>query len=168
MVEAGEALFIVAGPPAVVDQLGPLWSSLAVSTQRAGGDVGAALVVKLVVNYLLMAEVAVLVEAVSFGQAASLPDELLVEVLRASTSSKAATKVEDLVVGNHDGSFPSSMAAKDVHLFLEAAPAQPKLSVAMAVADRYEEAVRSGIDGGDFGAIVELLRPQRLKSASDA
>jgi 3-hydroxyisobutyrate dehydrogenase-like beta-hydroxyacid dehydrogenase len=159
MVESGDALYMVAGPPALLEQLKPLWSSMSASTQRVGGDVGAALVVKLLVNYLLMAEVAVLAEAVSFGQGAKLPDGLIVEVLKASASTKAASKVEGLVAGRHDGSFPPAMAAKDVHLFLEAASAQPKSSVAAAVADPYDEAVRSGIDSGDFGAIVELLRP---------
>jgi 3-hydroxyisobutyrate dehydrogenase-like beta-hydroxyacid dehydrogenase len=163
MVEAGDALFIVGGPPALVDQLVPLWSSLTALTQQVGGDVGAALVVKLVVNYLLMAEVAVLAEAVSFGQSARLPDELIIEILKGSVSSRASTKVEGIVNGDHEGSFPPGMAAKDVHIFLETAPAEPKLSIAAAVADRYDEAVRSGIDRSDFGAIVELLRPQRLK-----
>jgi len=159
--EAGEAALAVAGPPDLVDGLGPLWDSLSSRVRRCGDDPGLALVVKLVLNYLLMGGVALLSEAVVVGQRAGLGDDLLGEVL--STSPLVApglnNRVADIVAGDHDGWFSTPMGAKDVRLLLDLAAANSTLlPLAELVEARYSEAASSGLAERDITAVVELTR----------
>jgi len=154
----GDATIVVAGPGALVDRLQPFWGSIG-PVRRAGDDPGNALVVKVLVNYLLMAGLAVLAEATAAGQAAGLSDELLIDLLQAVAAPNLRNRVEDVVAGEHDGWFPTPMGAKDVHLLVDLARVhRVGLPVASLVAARYDEAAAAGYDEKDIAAIVELCR----------
>jgi 3-hydroxyisobutyrate dehydrogenase-like beta-hydroxyacid dehydrogenase len=153
---AGEAGLAVGGPPAVLVLLDPFFAAVASNVRRCGDDPGLALVVKLINNYLLMAGVAVLSEAVVVGQRAGLEDEFVSDLLGRSPMVAAGlgNRLNDLVNGNHEGWFPPAFGAKDVGLFLSLAPRPP---IATLVEARYREAA-TRFGGEDITAVVELLR----------
>lgn len=154
----GDATVVVAGPGALVERLAGLWSSIG-NVRRTGEDPSSALVVKLLVNYLLMAGLAVVAEAAVAGQAAGLPDDLLVDLFGAVAAPNLRNRVADVVSGDHEGWFPTPMGAKDVHLLVELGRAcGVGLPVASLVASRYDEAAAAGLDDRDITAVVELLR----------
>jgi 3-hydroxyisobutyrate dehydrogenase-like beta-hydroxyacid dehydrogenase len=156
---AGEAALAVAGPTDLLDRLEPVWSSLSTKVRRCGDDPGAALVVKLLNNYLLMAGVAVMSEAAVAGQAAGLPDDLLVDFLGGVVAASLRNRVATTVGTDHDGWFPTPMGAKDVRLLLGVgADHGVGLPLASLVASRYDEAAASGLEDQDITAVVELLR----------
>lgn len=156
---AGEASLLVGGPAALLDRLEPVLVSLSSSVRRVGHDPAVATTLKLLANYLLLGGLAMLSEAVAVGQAAGLPDELLVRFFEAAAAPSLRNRVADVVTGDHDGWFPTPMGAKDVHLLVDAAGAAGvRLPLAALVASRYDEAAAGGLADRDVAAVVELLR----------
>jgi 3-hydroxyisobutyrate dehydrogenase-like beta-hydroxyacid dehydrogenase len=156
----GSAGLVVAGPGVVIDAIEGVLGSISGTVRRCGDDPGLALVVKLVSNYLLMAGIAVLAEAVAAAQRNGLDDGFIIDTLSASAMVAPGlhNRIADLVAGDHDGWFPPAMGAKDVGLFIDlAATAQEPLPIAALVASRYHEADGLG-DPRDLTAIIELLR----------
>ena len=122
---AGQATLAIAGPDDVVGRLEPLWTSITSMPRRFGTDPGRAQVVKLLNNYLLMAGIAALAEAVAAGEAAGLgADELSALFAGLATVAPALrNRIDDIVGGDHGGWFSTVLAAKDVGLLVESSAA---------------------------------------------
>lgn len=158
---AGEAALVVAGPAALLDRLDPVLRAISGKVRRAGTDPQRALVMKLINNYMLMAGLAVLSEAVVTAQRSGIDDDALTGALKGSPMLAAglANRLEDVIAGDHEGWFPTPMGAKDVRLTIEmAARAGVTLPVAEVVRGRYEQAATSGLGEADIAGVVELLR----------
>lgn len=157
----GQAPLAVAGPEATVQRLDPMWSALTTTVRRCGTDPGMAQVVKLINNYLLMAGVAALADAVGVGEAAGLAGDDLRELLGALGTVAPAlhNRIDDIVRGDHQGWFATTLGAKDVRLFAEVGSgAGLEMPLASAVQGRYEAAAAAGWADADIAAVVELLR----------
>ncbi|MCS5717570.1 NAD(P)-dependent oxidoreductase [Herbiconiux sp. CPCC 205763] len=89
--EAGTLGFFVGGEPAAVDRALPLLASLgdADRLERAGDDVGAGHVAKLLANTLWFGQVAAVVEALLIGRAQGIEPEQLAAILRRSAGGSA-------------------------------------------------------------------------------
>lgn len=158
-VQAGEATLLLAGPPALRQRVRPALVMLSSSIREVGDDAPAATMVKLLANYMLLGGLAVLSEAVAAGQAAGLPDDLLIALFEQSAAPSLRNRVADVVRGDHDGWFPTPMGAKDVRLLVRSAGRHGvELPVAELVAARYDAAAASGLSEKDIAAVVELLR----------
>jgi len=162
-VTAGEAAYLICGPHELVELVAPVLESLAPQERRIylGEDLALAPTLKLLSNYLLMSGIAALAEVVATAQAAGLADELILGFLgRAPLVAPALhNRLQDIVSGEHDGWFTTTLGAKDVRLAEQLASSHGlELPLAAAVAGRYEEAARQGWAQADLGAIVELLR----------
>lgn len=156
---AGEAAIVVAGPATLLQRLEPLLESLSSARRVAGADPAAATTVKLLSNYLLLGGIAMLSEAAAAGQAAGLADDMLVDFFAVAAAPMLRNRVADIVAGDHAGWFPTTMGAKDVHLFVDTASAAgADTPLAAAVASRYDQAARGGLAELDVAAIVELAR----------
>lgn len=159
---SGDAAIVVGGPAALLGRLEPLLSSMSSARRVAGADPAAATTVKLLANYLLLGGLALVSEAAAAGQAAGLPDELLVDFFGTAVAPSLRNRVGDIVAGDHAGWFPTTMGAKDIHLFLDAATsAGADTPVAAAIAARYDQAASSDLGQLDVAAIVELARRRR-------
>lgn len=159
----GQAPLAVAGAETTVQRLDPLWSALTTTVRRCGTDPGMAQVVKLINNYLLMAGVATLADAVAVGQAAGLGGDDLRALLAALGTVAPAlhNRIDDIVGGDHQGWFSTTLGAKDVRLFTEVgAGAGVEMPLARAVQGRYEAAAAAGWADADIAAVVEPLRGQ--------
>ncbi len=159
---AGQAAIVVAGPATLLGRLEPLLASLSSARRVAGADPASASTVKLLSNYLLLGGLALLAEAAAAGQAAGLPEEMLIDFFGMAAAPSLRNRVADVVSGDHAGWFPTAMGAKDVHLFLDAASAAgADTPLAAAIAARYDQAASSGLGELDVAAIVELSRRRR-------
>jgi 3-hydroxyisobutyrate dehydrogenase-like beta-hydroxyacid dehydrogenase len=70
-------------------------------------------------------------------------------------------RLADIVAGDHDGWFSTTLGAKDLRLAQELARSHGvELPLAAAVRDRYEQAAAQGFADADIAAVVELLRPR--------
>lgn len=160
-VAAGTALLIVGGAAAAVDRAAPALDALSPSRHFAGADPGAAAIVKLVNNYLLLAGLAVLADAVAVAQANGFADddvrELLTKLPLVAPGLK--NRIDGLIGDRHDPWFTVQLGSKDLRLFTEVADrAGAQLGVAEATRSRYHEAVELGFGERDLTAIIETLR----------
>ena len=119
---------------------------------------------KLISNYLLLAGIASVAEAVATAQAAGLDDTFIRDYLQRLplVAPGLRNRLDDIIAGEHRGWFPTTLGAKDVRLAEELARLHGlQLPLADAVKRRYEEAVTDGWADADIAAVVELVRRQR-------
>jgi 3-hydroxyisobutyrate dehydrogenase-like beta-hydroxyacid dehydrogenase len=162
-VVTGEAAYLIGGTRDLYDRLAPAYDVLAEAQRRVyvGDDARVATTLKLLSNYLLMSGVATLAEAVATAQAVGLPDELIRDYLGQLPLVAPAlrNRLDDIVSGDHDGWFSTTLGAKDVRLAEDLARSHGVLlPLAEAVKRRFEEAAAQGWADADIGAVVELLR----------
>jgi 3-hydroxyisobutyrate dehydrogenase-like beta-hydroxyacid dehydrogenase len=157
----GRALLLLGGEPTVVDRLSPFWDDVSSARRWTGPDPGTATTVKLLANYLLMAGVVTLSEAVATAQAAGIDDGALRDLFGALPVVAPAlhNRLDDLLDGDHAGWFSATLGAKDVRLAGELAHSLGiSLPVAEAVRARYQALVERGGGDLDIAGVIELLR----------
>jgi 3-hydroxyisobutyrate dehydrogenase-like beta-hydroxyacid dehydrogenase len=162
-VVSGEAGYLIGGSRELYDRLSPAYDVLAEPRRRVyvGEDAKVATTLKLLSNYLLMAGIAALAETVATAQAFGLPDELIRDYFGQLPLVAPAlrNRLDDIVSGDHDGWFSTTLGAKDVRLAEDLARSHGvPLPIADAVRRRFEEAAAQGWADADIGAVVELLR----------
>jgi 3-hydroxyisobutyrate dehydrogenase-like beta-hydroxyacid dehydrogenase len=162
-VASGEARYLIGGPRELYDRLAPAYDVLAEAGRRVyvGEDAGVATTLKLLSNYLLMSGIATLAETVATAQAVGLPDQLIRDYFDELPLVAPAlrNRLDDIVSGDHDGWFSTTLGAKDVRLAQDLARSHGVLlPLADAVKRRFEEAAAQGWADADIGAVVELLR----------
>jgi 3-hydroxyisobutyrate dehydrogenase-like beta-hydroxyacid dehydrogenase len=160
---AGAASYLLGGSVELYKRVAPLYGVLVESGRRLylGEDVRVATTVKLPSNYLLMSGVAALSEAVATAQATGLSDEVIRDYFGKLPLVAPAlrNRLDDIVSGDHDGWFSTTLGAKDVRLAEELARSHGvRVPLAEAVKQRFEEAAAQGWADADIGAVVELLR----------
>jgi 3-hydroxyisobutyrate dehydrogenase-like beta-hydroxyacid dehydrogenase len=160
---SGEAGYLIGGPRHLYDRLAPAYDVLAEAARRVyvGEEATVATTLKLLSNYLLMSGIAVLAETVVTAQAVGLPDELIRNYLGQLPLVAPAlrNRLDDIVSGDHDGWFSTTLGAKDVRLTEGLARSHGVLlPLAGVVKQRFEEAAAQGWADADIGAVVELLR----------
>jgi 3-hydroxyisobutyrate dehydrogenase-like beta-hydroxyacid dehydrogenase len=165
-VVSGEAGYLIGGPRELYDRLAPAYGVLAEAGRRVyvGEDARVATTLKLLSNYLLMSGIATLAETVATAQAVGLPDELIRDYLGQLPLVAPAlrNRLDDIVSGDHDGWFSTTLGAKDVRLAEDLARSHGVLlPLANIVKRRFEEAAAQGWANADIGAVVELLREHR-------
>ncbi|MFC7383717.1 NAD(P)-dependent oxidoreductase [Sphaerisporangium rhizosphaerae] len=160
----GRASGLLGGERHLVERLEPLWGRLFDVHWYCGEDPGGATTFKLLNNYLLMAEVALVAEVVATAEATGLDTKLLREVLDQWPTVPIAVRnrVDDIIGGEHHGWFSTRLGAKDVRHLVEAADAHGlSLPIARLVGRRYEETAERCGSGADIAAVVEVLRAER-------
>ena len=160
-VEDGAAVLLLGGPPRTVERLAGLWSDLSASHRFCGDDAGSATTMKVMANYLLLGELAVVAEALGMAEAAGADPQVLQGFLRTSplVPPALANRLDNLLAGEHPGWFAPDLGAKDVELAVALArESGVALPIAAVVAERYREAGRRSAPGDDVAAVVELVR----------
>jgi 3-hydroxyisobutyrate dehydrogenase-like beta-hydroxyacid dehydrogenase len=162
-VVSGQARYLICGPSELYDRLRPAYASLGEEEHRRylGDDPTVATTLKLLSNYLLMSGIATLGEAVAAAQAAGLADELISEYFGhiPLVAPALLNRLDDIVSGDHDGWFSTTLGAKDLRLTVDLGRAHGvRLALAEAVEQRYERAAAEGWADADIAAVVELVR----------
>lgn len=161
-VEKGEAVYLVAGPRSAFERLSPLFSSLSTDVRYVAEENNRALELKLIGNYLLLAGVVVLSEAIAMAEAAKLPGDLVEEFFSSSplVAPGMKNRLGALLSHDHSGWFTTALGAKDVGLAEDLARREGvRLPLAELVRRRYEEAASAGEGESDITAVLELVRP---------
>ncbi len=160
-VESGSALLIVGGRADAVATVDPVLSAISESRRPAGDDPGTAAVIKLLNNYLLLAGLAVLADAVALAQAAGFADDDVSSLLDdlPVVAPGLKNRIDGLLGTEHEAWFSIDLGSKDLGLFAALAEESGvRLGVADAAASRYQEASELGLGDRDLTAVVETLR----------
>ncbi len=160
-VDAGSALLIVGGAPDPVATVEPVLGAISESRRSAGDDPGAAAVIKLLNNYLLLAGLAVLADAVAVAQSVGLADDDVRSLFEDLPMVPAGLKnrVESLVGSDHEAWFSVDLGSKDLGLFTTlASEAGVHPGLLDAAATRYRQTSELGLGDRDLTAVIETLR----------
>jgi 3-hydroxyisobutyrate dehydrogenase len=156
----GELRIMTAGPQAVSEAASPLLAELGKEVTYFG-DVGAATVMKLVLNMIMGIEIQALAEAVFLGEQAGLPRSRVLSSIAASGFSSPVMRFKCQAMGRGAFSPPDfrlSLMQKDMALAL--AQAQ-RLNVPIRTADAtcaaFTEAVEMGLGDLDCAAMLSYI-----------
>jgi 3-hydroxyisobutyrate dehydrogenase len=158
---------VVGGPPDVYER----WREVlaAMGTPTRVGDLGAGQAVKLVNNAAAIASIALVGEAVGLGERLGLGRAQVLDVLEETYIGPSAAYVRSrLEPGDFAPRFKAALAAKDVHLALDAGAGGPELRLVAATASWFDDAVALGLGGLDFTAIVAVALGDRPSAGDDA
>ena len=164
--EQGKLLILASGPAATLDALAPVFSVLGQKTMR-WERAGSGSRMKLVLNMWLavlgegIAEAAVLAKALEV----SLSDVSACLGSTALDAPWALNKLEKIEHDAFDPEFSLALAAKDLHLALDAANrAKRRLPMAQSIAIQWDSALQAGLGDRDVvGAYLALVNgsPQK-------
>jgi 3-hydroxyisobutyrate dehydrogenase-like beta-hydroxyacid dehydrogenase len=134
------------------------------------GPRGAGAAMKLVVNTTLTASIVVIGEALALGRALGLDQSPMLDVLADSpVGTTLRAKRANLETGHYPPNFMLSLAAKDMHLALDAADRTgTALPAAATVCYWLDTAAEEGAADLDFSAVVGTILGQPARPVSDA
>ncbi|MGH2717985.1 MAG: NAD(P)-dependent oxidoreductase [Actinomycetota bacterium] len=159
-VRSGKALYLLGGPPAALERLEPVVSSLTASTKRYP-TAPMASAAKLASNLLLLDAVVALAEAFTVARAGGLDDDEIRSLLSESAMVPAGVRNRfEAVLGHGDASWWTvALGGKDARLAGELArSAGSDLPMTQAAYQRYQDAVAAGLTEADISAVGDLYR----------
>ncbi|GII28676.1 tartronate semialdehyde reductase [Planotetraspora mira] len=160
----GNARVLLGGDQMAAERLEPVWRDAFASSAYCGDDPGCAVTLKLLNNYLLMANVVLVSEVVVTAEAAGFDMAgVRNQLFRwATVPPILRNRLDDIVGGAHEGWFTTRLGAKDVRLAREVSEEHGVvLPLAHLVERLYEEAAELGWAEADIAAVVELVRRER-------
>jgi 3-hydroxyisobutyrate dehydrogenase len=119
-------LVMYAAPPAACAAVEPVLAGLSDRRRLVGDEPGQGQALKLANNFLSATALAAASEAISFGVAAGLSMDTMLDVINLSSGQSAATRdkfVEHVATGRYASGFANTLMAKDVQLYLREAGA---------------------------------------------
>jgi 3-hydroxyisobutyrate dehydrogenase-like beta-hydroxyacid dehydrogenase len=158
----GQLNIIAAGDPNAVDRAQPLFDAMGQKTWRAGTEPWRANVVKLAGNFMLVASIEAMAEAVALGQANGIASREMVDILSGTMFTAPLFKNYGALIVDQryePPAFRLALGLKDVRLALAAADASgAPMPMASLVHDNLLEAVSGGDGNRDLSALAEVAR----------
>ena len=160
VVRAGNAAFIVSGPPVALDRVEPVLRAIG-PTIHVVGDAEEARVVKLAINLVIAGLAQLMAEALVLGEAWGVSRAALLDTMGSSAAGAPFVKykTEPLLRDDYSATFTTTLVAKDIDLVLDAAEVE---GVRLPLAEDLKALVRSAIEAGygndDFMALFLHLR----------
>lgn len=160
VVRAGNAAFIVSGPPVALDRVEPVLRAIG-PTIHVVGDAEEARVVKLAINLVIAGLAQLMAEALVLGEAWGVSRAALLDTMGSSAAGAPFVKykTEPLLRDDYSATFTTTLVAKDIDLVLDAAEVE---GVRLPLAEDLTALVRSAIEAGygndDFMALFLHLR----------
>ena len=154
-----ELVFIVGGEPSDVAEADPYFKLMGQRVAHVGGH-GMGVSLKVVVNSMLGASMAIFAESMALGQALGLSQEMLLNTLVGSAVAAPflAGKRPKIEQDDYEAQFPLRWMQKDMHLASVAAfEAGAAMPVANATKELYRLADQNGLGDEDFCAIYKFL-----------
>ncbi len=161
--EGGQLIVLASGPEEVRERCEPIFDAVGSKTLWLG-PAGAGSRLKLVTNNWIMGLLGVLAETISLARATGVDPARFLEVIEGGPLGLpyAQMKGKMMIEEDFPTSFALELARKDAGLVLDAAEAQDlRLTVAEAVAARFDEAISAGHGEEDMSAVYESAKPGR-------
>ena len=159
--EGGQLVVLASGPEEIRERCEPVFD--AVGSKRLWlGEAGTGSRLKLVTNNWIVGLLGVLAETISLARATGVDPARFLEVIEGGPLGLpyAQMKGKMMIEEYFPTSFALELARKDARLVLDAADAQElRLTVAEAVAARFDEAINAGHGEEDMAAVYEAAKP---------
>jgi 3-hydroxyisobutyrate dehydrogenase len=156
--DAHQLIYFVGGSADVVERVRPVLLDIGAAVNHVG-DAGSAAVVKLSVNSLLVAQVALLGELIGVMEASGIDVKLALDAVMSTPAASAAAKgaANAMREGKHDPAFPAELVEKDLGYFTAFAHEKGSdVPVASATKDVFAKAVASGLGESNMTAVCKL------------
>lgn len=157
--EAGQLLYLVGGPVAVVDRVRPLLEIMGAAV-RPTGDVASAMAMKLAANTLFASQVAAWAEVLGTLGRVGLEPATVLELLGSTPVASPALKAAaaGIVAERFEPAFPIELVHKDLRYFTETASAAgAAVPTAEATREAFERARRAGFGGENITGVARVL-----------
>jgi 3-hydroxyisobutyrate dehydrogenase len=159
--EGGQLIVLASGPEEVRERSEAVFEPMASKVVWLG-EAGAGSRLKLVVNNWIVGLLGVLAETISLAEATGVDPERFLETIEGGPLGLpyAQMKGNMMIEERFPTSFSLKLARKDAALVLDAARANGlEMSVAEAVAVRFDDAISSGHGDEDMAAVYEATKP---------
>jgi 3-hydroxyisobutyrate dehydrogenase len=159
--EGGQLIVLASGPEEVRERSEAVFGPMASKVVWLG-EVGAGSRLKLVVNNWIVGLLGVLAETISLAEATGVDPRRFLETIEGGPLGLpyAQMKGNMMIEERFPASFSLKLARKDAALVLDAARANGlEMSVAEAVAARFDDAISSGHGDEDLAAVYEATKP---------
>lgn len=157
--EQGQLVVLASGPPPWEQRCREVFAPL--STRLLWlGPAGQGTRLKLVTNTWVLALTHAAAESVALARALDLDPQLFLDAIEGGSvdSAYAHIKGAAMIRQNFPASFPTSLAAKDAGLVLDAASASVDLTGTRAMLAHLERAEELGYAGADMAAVYHAVR----------
>lgn len=156
--EAGQLIFFAGGEAAIVDQLRQVLEPLAAAVHHAGGS-GSGAAVKLLVNALFGAQVALVAELIGLADAAGIDAVRATEIVASTPVCSAAAHgaAAAMLARSWAPAFPIDLVAKDFALIERSAERDgAAVPLCSRVQEIYERALDAGFGGDNITGVFQL------------
>lgn len=156
--EAGTLTILVGGEPEVVDRNVELLGAL--GTVVRAGPIGSGATLKLAANAAAISALVGLGEVLSFTDRTGMDPSVVLDGIGAGPLASLVERWRGRITSTVDDvNFTLALASKDLELIVEeAGRAGAELTVPIAAAARFREAIAAGRGGEDFTAVVVHVR----------
>jgi 3-hydroxyisobutyrate dehydrogenase-like beta-hydroxyacid dehydrogenase len=158
--EAGQLIFLVGGTEVEFERVQPILAPMAGAVHHAG-DTGSGATLKLMVNALFGAQLAVVAELIGFAESASIDVARAVEIIGSTPVCSPAAKVaaEAMIASTWSPAFPIELVAKDfAHLEQSAITVSADTPVSQRAGEVYRAGADKGLGNDNITGIVQLYR----------
>jgi 3-hydroxyisobutyrate dehydrogenase len=159
----GTLFLILAGDPAVVKEMEPLFAAIS-SARRYVGATGCAAQVKALVNMVMNINTAGLAKGLALGDALGLDLNVLREIFAQTGANSRVLETDgaDMQNREHDCYFSAAHAAKDSGIAVALADqAGVRVPLARATLAQYEQMIAKGLGELDKSGVAELTFKNR-------
>jgi 3-hydroxyisobutyrate dehydrogenase len=159
--EGGQLIVLASGPEEARERSEAVFEPMA-SKVAWLGEAGAGSRLKLVVNNWIVGLLGVLAETISLAEATGVDPRRFLETIEGGPLGLPYVQMKGnmMIEERFPASFSMKLARKDAALVLDAARANDlEMSVAEAVAARFDEAISSGHGDEDLAAVYEATKP---------
>ncbi|MEL7487322.1 MAG: NAD(P)-dependent oxidoreductase [Pseudomonadota bacterium] len=158
--EAGALIFFAGGDARHTERVSPVFDALGAAAHHVG-DVGAGTAVKLMVNALFGAQLALVAELIGFADKTGVDAEAALTAIGATPVCSPAAKASGaaMIAGAFAPAFPIDLVAKDFSLIrasTRAAKAAAPMSFAAGAV--FDDAARKGYAADNITGVVKLYR----------
>ncbi|HUR33508.1 MAG TPA: NAD(P)-dependent oxidoreductase [Vicinamibacterales bacterium] len=161
MARDSKGVMMVSGPAAVFESVQPSLAGMAADVWYLGEREDLAAALKIFGNSMLFAMTGGIADILAMAKNLGVsPTEAISVFSRFNAGAAISARAQKIAHGDFSASFELTMARKDMRLMLEAAGAEPLVSLP-SIAKRMDEAIASGHGRDDLGAIAAASLPKK-------
>ncbi len=161
VVKKGEAMSFCAGEQGAVDKVSPLMRCYAESVMNLGEQITDPVVLKICMNYSVIAALELISELFAFAEKSGLDTAIVQESLHHIYAHPGVRHyIDKIYTRDFDKvNFDVTGGDKDVHLFQKAfTDVGVTPDIAHAIGDKFTQAIATGLVGKDWSVISEVVR----------